>query len=305
MSINHDPILVDAALLQHAERLCLRRVAGDERSLAALHALALVYRKQGNLNGAAAIYARMAQIDPVDPEVRYLNAVFSGSEWPPSPSGIIAAPFVLVKDVLPPADHDSLLPLVASVEDALAPAMVGDHKYVPAIRESLDLPKPLRWDVTRRFHERLKELLPRLQPRLNVPPFDMDSVEFKVRVYKDGHFFRVHMDSPKKSTCAGRKVSYVYFFHKMPRAYTGGDLVLFDSDIVTNRFSSASFTRVVPEDNALIVFPSAYWHCVVPLRCDSSDFTNNRFVINGHCTQAEGNEGATEVVVPHQSTTQG
>jgi Rps23 Pro-64 3,4-dihydroxylase Tpa1-like proline 4-hydroxylase len=283
MSVNPEPLLVDTALLQQAETRCRQRVSNDPRNPAALRSLAEVCRKLGKVDEAAAAYAQLAEALPDDRDARYLHALFSGREHPPSPSGVIAAPFVLLKNVIPAEFHRTLLPLVVSVKDTLVPATVGNDEYRPDSRESLDLPNPLQWDVTKRFRATLRRALPNLLPRLNVPAFEAGALEFKLRVYKDGHFFRTHSDvAAHVEDSRMRRVSFVYFFHKTPRPYTGGDLLLFDSDIAEGRFNTGCFTRIVPEDNALVVFPSPYYHCVVPLRTATADFTDSRFVINGH-----------------------
>jgi Rps23 Pro-64 3,4-dihydroxylase Tpa1-like proline 4-hydroxylase len=163
----------------------------------------------------------------------------------------------------------------------MVPALVGNDYYNPNARESLDLPG--KWEVKRCFHMEVRKMIPKVAPRLHVPPFEIGDLEVKLRVYLDGHFFRAHMDcDPGFERAAYRQISYVYFFHKMPRAYTGGNLLLFDTDIDTNWFSTASFTSVVPEDNSIVFFPSAYWHSVVPISCPSKQFVDSRMVINGH-----------------------
>ncbi len=127
------------------------------------------------------------------------------------------------------------------------------------------------------------ETLPQVLGRLQVAPFEIEHVDLKLRIYLDGHFFRLHMDCPANSeTSANRRVSYVYFFHRQPRGYTGGALLLYDTDIENNRFTTASFTRVEPDDNSILFFPSACYHSVVPVSCPSKEVADSRFVINGH-----------------------
>jgi Rps23 Pro-64 3,4-dihydroxylase Tpa1-like proline 4-hydroxylase len=142
--------------------------------------------------------------------------------------------------------------------------------------------------VKKRFHQRIRPIIPTVLSRLHVAPFEIGEFEVKVRAYLDGHFFRIHMDCPPKEVqIAHRRVSYVYFFHKQPRAYTGGDLLLFDSDPVVDKtqYTTAGFTRIVPDNNSIIIFPSAYWHSVIPVSCPSKEFVDSRFVINGHVSK--------------------
>jgi Rps23 Pro-64 3,4-dihydroxylase Tpa1-like proline 4-hydroxylase len=90
------------------------------------------------------------------------------------------------------------------------------------------------------------------------------------------------MDAPRNSPRVNRVINFVYYFHRVPRPYTGGELLLFDSDVEADTYTRARFTRVVTEDNTIIFFPSPYYHSVLPVECPSKDFSDSRFAINGH-----------------------
>ena len=282
---NPEPLLVSAALLRQAAERCRGHLAEDPDNRTVLSSLALICRKQGHLDEAEALYGRLALLDPDDRNTQYLHAVLAGTDVPALPAGFRPAPFVLVKDFLPTSFHATLLPFVLSVRGKLVPARIATGvkhgEYKPETRESLDLPG--EWEVKRHFRECLNAIIPSALSRLHVAPFEMCPAEVKVRAYLDGHFFRMHMDCPADVVdIAHRKVSYVYFFHKLPRGYTGGDLLLFDSNIESNRFTTSRFTSIVPEDNTLIIFPSPYFHSVIPVGCSSRRYEDSRFVINGH-----------------------
>ncbi len=293
---NPEPLLVSDALLQQAEQVCKRRLANDPDSRTLLASLAEIHRKQGKLREAATVYKRLTHVNPEDREAEYMHAILNGTEAPTLPPGIRPSPFVLIKDFLPPAFHETLFPFALSVQEKLVPALVAGELYKPETRESLHLPG--EWEVKKRFHQRVRSIIPQVRPRLHVPPFDIGEIEVKVRAYLDGHFFRVHMDCPPQDEkIANRTISYVYFFHKPPKAYTGGDLLLFDSDpdVEHTRFTTAGFTRVVPGDNSIVLFPSAYWHSVIPVRCPSKQYQDSRFVINGHISKCAPRPAVTAV----------
>ncbi len=113
-----------------------------------------------------------------------------------------------------------------------------------------------------------------------------------VRAYRDGHFFGIHRDAPPNSPYANRILNYVYYFHSLPRPYSGGELLLFDSDPELDTFTQTRYTRVVPEDNSIIYFPPNYYHCVIPTRCPRKEFADSRFVINGHIRQRDKHAAA-------------
>ena len=204
-----------------------------------LSALGRNLRKQGRLAEATTLYARLTQLLPEDREAPYMQAILAGTELPAPPEGIHPAPFVLLEGLFPPALHETLLIPGALQPGELVPAKVGNNEYKPECRESLEVPG--KWEGKARVNECVAEILPSVIKRLQVTTFEVDKIEVKLRVYLDGHFFRLHMDCPANSENANRKVSYVYFFHRQPRAYTGGGLLLFDTDVENNKFTTGTF----------------------------------------------------------------
>ncbi len=302
-----DSLFVDPALLQQAEQLCKQRLKNDPENRGALRSLAEVYRKLGRVAEAAAAFDRLFQLDPEDQEVGYMQALLAGKEWPGAPTGIRAAPFVLLNDFLPQEFHDSLLPFLIAVQEKFVPSLIansgGRRQYNPDVRDTLDFTE--KWNSRLRFRSYFEAMLPPVLPRLQVGPFKIGGVEIHVRAYQDGHFFRVHKDTDALTALpnvANRVVSFVYFFHRVPRRYTGGDLLLIDTNVEANKMTTARFTRIIPEDNSIIIFPSNYYHCVVPVQCPSQEFADSRFVINGFVRQSLATEPSDEVAAKGAET---
>ena len=284
MAEKTDSLFIDPSLLHQAERHCRQRLQNDPQNRTILKSLAEVYRKLGSLDESAAIYAQIAESHHEDQEADYLRAVLQGANLPTAPSGMRASPFALLKDFLSQEFHDSLMPFLISVRERFVPALVSDKKgkgiYLPDYRDTLDFTG--EWESKERFMEQFKKILPDMKSRLQVDPFPIESIDVHVRAYQDGHFFKVHNDTGKSgSIFSNRVLSFVYFFHRIPRPYSGGELLLFDSDIETGAFTKSRFTQITPIDNALVVFPSNFHHCVVPICCPSRNFADSRFVING------------------------
>jgi Rps23 Pro-64 3,4-dihydroxylase Tpa1-like proline 4-hydroxylase len=279
-SDNPEPIYVDDSLLGKAEQLSQLRLAKDPDNPALLAALAKIYRKLGKLADATRLYERLNQLDPEDSQFAYTHAILATTEVPLPPPGIRASPFVLLSEFLPPAIHETLVPFVLANQDRMVVATVGQNQYRPEARQSLEI--FAEWGQ-QAVYQCVRDALPKVQARLHVPAFGVGETELKLRVYLDGHFFRIHMDCPARSKQnVNRRISFTYFFHRMPRAFTGGALLLFDTDIENNLYTTSAFTRIEPEDNSIVFFPSACYHSVVPVSCPSQEFANSRFVINGH-----------------------
>jgi Rps23 Pro-64 3,4-dihydroxylase Tpa1-like proline 4-hydroxylase len=277
---NTDALFVDDALLRQGEQFCRQRVDREPGNCAARRSLAEIYRKEGKLAQAAAAYEEVLRVEPDDAEAGYLHAVLSGGESARPPRGMCAAPFVLLRNFLPPDFHQSLLPLLIAVQQEMTPintAATGD--YAADSRQALEFRG--EWD-RQRFRAAFRQQVIPLLSRLHLPPFTIGLIEIVMRAYQDGHYFKVHRDAEPNSPFADRIVNFVYFFHRVPRPYAGGDLLLFDSDLEANTCTKSRFTRIVPEDNTMIVFPCNFYHCVVPVHCASREFIDSRFVINGH-----------------------
>jgi Rps23 Pro-64 3,4-dihydroxylase Tpa1-like proline 4-hydroxylase len=54
----------------------------------------------------------------------------------------------------------------------------------------------------------------------------------------DGSYFRPHTDQGKSAIDATRKLTYVYYFNREPRGFTGGDLRIYDDEFQNGKFSS-------------------------------------------------------------------
>ena len=61
-----------------------------------------------------------------------------------------------------------------------------------------------------------------------------------------------------------RRIAYVYYLHRRPRTFTGGDLVLYPP--------GADPVRIRPAHNAFVAFPPDTEHEVGPVRCDPDDW---------------------------------
>ena len=99
-------------------------------------------------------------------------------------------------------------------------------------------------------------------------------------------FYKVHKDSGKKHGTGTRKITFVYYFHNLPRQFTGGDLLLFDTDLKKNKYIDKS-TRIEPLNNSVLFFPSDFYHLVTPVLCETDRIENGRFTINGWLNEEE------------------
>ena len=171
-----------------------------------------------------------------------------------------AAPYHRIPDLLP--EH------VAN--EVLTQILDQQHNFCPLTgnRNFLRLPKPL--DVLPAFYERLWAILPAIQARFGID-LERPQIELYVHAYNDGTAFGRHSDAHGGGNWR-RRISCVYYLHRLPRRFDGGTLVVYDA--------RGRAYRVEPEHNSAIFFPSHLVHEVLPVTCRSGDFLDSRFAIN-------------------------
>ena len=116
---------------------------------------------------------------------------------------------------------------------------------------------------------------------LELPPFSVDYIESQLTAHNDGNYYKVHNDNGSSNT-ATRELTYVYYFHREPKPFLGGELVIYDSKIENTYYVNAdSFKTIEPRNNSIVFFLSRYMHEVLPVSCLSQSFQDSRFTING------------------------
>jgi len=113
-----------------------------------------------------------------------------------------------------------------------------------------------------------------------MPEFPIETVEMQFTAHNDGDFYKAHRDHGEGGM-EHRRLTFVYYFNRQPRAFSGGGLALFDSLTDGSRYSAQLYSLVEPADNSLIVFPSAFWHEVQKVSCPGGAYADSRFTLNG------------------------
>ena len=158
-------------------------------------------------------------------------------------------------------------PIARSILEQLL-ARREDFRPLTGDRNFLRLPRPL--DVVPGFSEPLLAILPDVQRRFGIDMADPE-VELYVHAYNHGTWFGRHSDAHGGGNWR-RRISCVYYLHGLPRAFDGGDLVVYDE--------RGRGHAVPPEHNSLVLFPSHLVHEVRPVACRSRAFADSRFAIN-------------------------
>lgn len=131
-----------------------------------------------------------------------------------------------------------------------------------------------------KFAGHVRKVLPEVLLKLGVEPFPVAKIEAQITASNDSDFLKAHRDSG--SALPSREISYVYFFHREPKAFTGGELrIYYPAPGETGTARAGSFKTVVPRRNTIVLFRSVLVHEILPVSCPSRDFTDSRFTFNG------------------------
>jgi Rps23 Pro-64 3,4-dihydroxylase Tpa1-like proline 4-hydroxylase len=128
---------------------------------------------------------------------------------------------------------------------------------------------------------RIQLALPLVLSRLGMEEFSVAHAEAQITASNDGDFFKAHNDNGGPAT-ASRHLTFVYFFHREPRQFGGGELRIHDSHCEGSRqASTGTYQTVVPQQNRIVFFPCCALHEITPVECPSGLFADSRFTLNG------------------------
>lgn len=154
---------------------------------------------------------------------------------------------------------------------------------------------------------RIKSVLPQVFETLQYPPFRMSQVEAQLTASNHGEFFKAHNDNTAEDL-RGREITFVYYFYSEPKAFTGGELRIYDTYADGSHYGKGKSCRTIsPRQNRIVFFPSCLVHEVLPIDCPSHLFANSRFTVNGWLHNAQWRVGPCEGVQgqPAQSASKG
>ena len=130
-------------------------------------------------------------------------------------------------------------------------------------RQSLVL-NPLA-DLVRPVVGRARHAMPQVWPALRVSPITVGVVEAQVTASVDGSF-----------ACIGRRLPevpkryHVVIFNRAPKAFSGGELRIYDDILRNNKLARAeTFEVVEPRHNRMVFFWARTMHEVMPVQVPS------------------------------------
>src|SRR5215813_10898657 len=162
---------------------------------------------------------------------------------------------VFVKpDFLTKRELRALTKYVLEHEPDFTPSSVIPHEgpessLDPSYRKSLVLYN--LGEYTSLIQDRLLALLPNVLAAFKREAFPISYFDIQLTASNDGDFFKVHQDNSAAER-NHREISFVYYFHAEPKAFTGGQLKLYNSqDGVVPQSKKKTAQTITPRQNTL------------------------------------------------------
>ena len=183
----------------------------------------------------------------------------------------------IIDEFLPQALLDAILMHCISSEKSFVPTLLDRSRHVPEFRNSRFCPGGLG-ELKPAFTDAVRAKLGDLCEAVGIKPFTVAKTEIELVAHGDGGHFQPHIDTYTEENLSlvnsDRLLSAVFYFHRQPKAYTGGELAVFPFG------GKEPFELIEPRLNRLVAFPSFAAHEVRHVSCPSGKFANSRFSIN-------------------------
>ena len=256
----------------------------DAHDVGALMTLGGIHRAKGNFAAAGDAYRRASRLPGPDRrKAAWLSAMLRGDRLPHAPlQGLGPAPFARIMDFLSPAEHQRVLTRVLAMRASFSPARTGVgacRKVRTEERVGLQIENVADEELRSIFVPKVCGVLPGVRKRLRFEAHNIPLLVIDVNAYLDGGFGRPHRDSPIFRGYGRQKLICAYYFHRRPQVFSGGDLLLYDTDIEKGCFRRFSFSRIEPVANSMVIYPAGYMHGITPVQCGTDEFADGRFSV--------------------------
>ena len=188
------------------------------------------------------------------------------------------APVIIVDDFVGRTGAEHLFQYAIAHESDFGPSKVALGQ-MSIVDESRRVSKvncdvyPVMPVIEPAIRRAVDEAIPRLG-LVNVEPYFLEP---QLTWCGNGAFFKIHSDTLSRDGYTNQRVmTIVYYFHKEPKAFTGGQLLLYGLGADAN---SSPQQEIEPRFDRAVFFPSWFPHEVLPVHC-SDQFADGRFAIS-------------------------
>lgn len=183
---------------------------------------------------------------------------------------------MIIDDFLGGAEAERLLRYAIANESSfqtskvalLNEGMVDESRRVSRVSADVDAVMPSIEPV-------IRKAVDAAIPKLGLVNVDSYRLEPELAWSGDGGFFKMHSDTLSYRT-THRVMTTVYYFHRQPKAFSGGQLRLYG---LGGRADSDACHVIEPRLDRMVFFPSWFPHELLPVRCNTGEFADGRFAL--------------------------
>jgi SM-20-related protein len=141
------------------------------------------------------------------------------------------------------------------------------------------------------FRTARRAATPQICEAIGVPSFAIDHIECQLTATTHKGYFKPHNDN--SAGVGHRKVTFVYYFHREPRPYNGGEIRFFGHNpLGPDTADARHMLELLPVPNSVVFFDSSCFHEVRDVLCQTPGFANARFTVNGWICTAKAQPAA-------------
>jgi len=218
-----------------------------------------------------------AEVTGASPTLSPAVAAAAETGAAPGLGDLVRHPVVQLDGFLTGSEVAWLMELTFANEPSFVPSRVSDDR--DHYRDSLILPAPI--ELWKMMTGKISAVMPEVMPQLRLGKFTVGNIECQLTASIDGSYFKIHTDA-NRNEMVKRQLTYVYYFNREPKGFTGGELRIYDDRIRNGKLAATeSFQLVEPRHNSIVFFHAAVMHEVMPVGVPSKAFRDARFTVNG------------------------
>ncbi len=273
------------ALREEAIAFFLKKIETQPNNVDYLTKLTHLMREQGNIDQAMEFLSKILSVDSNNFEAKYLMSVLGQAhDKSPCRQSFCPAPFLYKENYLTNDELAHIWKTVKNNKNSFDHSELSTDSTKGKIdndyRKSVTLYGNKLKDISGWFLEKISSDLSDICSYITIEPFLPSLREIQLTRHGNNEFFKIHQDSGDKPNIRTRTLTFVYYFHTIPRAFSGGEILLFDTDTKEDKCGK-HFTKLTPANNSIVFFSSNYFHQVTPVYLKNDIFENGRFAIHG------------------------
>jgi len=212
------------------------------------------------------------------------TAAMATASTVPDSGTLVRHPIVQIDDFLTDAELARLMEVTLWAEPRFKPSPLSSYRADPDHRQSLMIAAPYK--VSELMLGKIRAIMPEVMEQLRIGAFTVGKIDCQITANVDGSYFKAHTDAGHDGPIK-RVLTYVYYFNRDPKGFTGGELRIYDDELRNGKFvATESFQIVEPRNNSIVFFNAAVMHEIMSVVVPSKQFRDARFTVNGWVERA-------------------